>query len=205
VRTFTLILGALLIAACGDDSSRTRAERDSAASAATPDTARNMVSDTGLDSNRATAPWTVSLSSYGPIELGSPVAAVLAALGAPPPEGEGSARDACHYIGIPDEPSMRALRLMVVNDSAVRIDVDSLSVATRWDDRVGDAEQAVLARHAGHVSVEPHKYTGPEGHYLIVTAPHDTLHRLVFETDGKRVTSYRAGLRPYVDWVEGCS
>jgi hypothetical protein len=147
----------------------------------------------------------VSLSSYGPIQLGSPLAAGRAALGAPRQEGEGSAGAACQYIGIPDEPSTRALRFMVLNVSSVRIDVDSLHVATRWGDRVGDAEQAVLARHAGHVSVQPHKYTGPEGHYLIVTAPGDTLHRLVFETDGKRVTSYRAGLRPYVDWVEGCS
>jgi len=94
---------------------------------------------------------------------------------------------------------------MVVDDTIVRIDVDSLPVATHWGDRVGDSEAAVLARHAGQVRVEPHKYTGPEGHYLIVTSQDDTLHRLVFETDGQRVTSYRAGLRPYVDWVERCS
>ncbi len=94
---------------------------------------------------------------------------------------------------------------MVVNDTVVRIDVDSLPIATKWGDRVGDSEVMVLARHAGRVLVEPHKYTGPEGHYLIVTAPGDTLHRLVFETDGERVTEYRAGLRPYVEWVEGCS
>jgi len=108
-------------------------------------------------------------------------------------------------MGIPDSPSMRAVRLMVVNDTIVRVEVDSLPVATTWGDRVGDSESAVLQRHAGHVQVQPHKYTGPKGHYLIVTTPDDTLHRLVFETDGQRVTTYRAGLRPYVDWVEGCS
>lgn len=100
---------------------------------------------------------------------------------------------------------MSAVRLMVVNDTVVRVEVDSLPVATTWGDRVGDSESDVLRRHVGRVQVQPHKYTGPEGHYLIVTAPDDTLHRLVFETDGQRVTMYRAGLRPYVDWVEGCS
>jgi hypothetical protein len=32
-----------------------------------------------------------------------------------------------------------------------------------------------------------------------------TLHRIVFETDGQRVRSYRAGRRPTVASVEGCA
>lgn len=168
----------------------------------------DRVSDTANTARLAapdTMPWTVSLSAYGPIRMGSARAAVLDALGAPSQEGQGSAPEECGYMGIPDGPSAHAVRLMIVNDTIVRIDVDSLPVATAWGDRVGDSESDVLARHAGHVLVQPHKYTGPEGHYLIVTTPDDTLHRLVFETDGQRVTTYRAGLRPYVDWVEGCS
>jgi hypothetical protein len=137
--------------------------------------------------------------------MGSPRAAVLDALGAPPQDGQVAAPEECAYMGIPDGPSTRAVRLMVVHDTVVRIDVDSLPVATTWGDRVGDSESAVLARHAGHVLVQPHKYTGPQGHYLIVSAADDTLHRLVLETDGQHVTTYRAGLLPYVEWVEGCS
>jgi hypothetical protein len=50
----------------------------------------------------------------------------------------------------------------------------------------------------------PQKYT--DGAYLIVMpfAPADTLHRYVFETDGQRVTVYRAGLYPPVEYVESC-
>ena len=33
----------------------------------------------------------------------------------------------------------------------------------------------------------------------------DSAYRLIFETDGQRVTEYRAGLLPAVEWVEGCS
>ena len=51
---------------------------------------------------------------------------------------------------------------------------------------------------------EPHKYV-EAGHYLIVSSPSDTTRQLVFETDGKRVTSYRVGRTPEVRWVEGCS
>jgi hypothetical protein len=189
VQRFALFLAVILLAACSGNQADRGSDTTATARPAAPDT----------------TPWTVSLSAYGPIRLGSARAAVLDALGAPPREGEGAAPEECAYMGIPDGPSMRAVRLMVVHDTVVRIDVDSLQVATTWGDRVGDSERTVLARHAGQVLVQPHKYTGPEGHYLIVTAPDDTLHRLVFETDGQRVTTYRAGLRPYVDWVEGCS
>ncbi|HEX6965345.1 MAG TPA: hypothetical protein VF166_06070 [Gemmatimonadaceae bacterium] len=189
MRRLTLLLGALLLVACGEHHSGPRTEADRGARLAVRDT----------------VPWTVSASAYGPIRMGSARAAVLAVLGAPPVRGQGAPQDACEYMGIPDSPLARAVRFMVVDDTVVRVDVDSLPVATVWGDRVGDSEGAVIARHAGHVRVEPHKYTGPDGHYLIVTAGDDTLHRVVFETDGHRVTAYRAGLRPYVDWVEGCS
>lgn len=186
---FTLLLVAIILGACSEHRAEPRPDTAQPARLAAPDT----------------APWTVSLSAYGPIRMGSARLDVLDELGAPPRDGEKPRSEECGYMEIPNGPSMRAVRLMVVGDTVVRVDVDSLPVATTWGDRVGDSERAVLERHAGNVRVEPHKYTGPVGHYLIVTAPDDTLHRLVFETDGKNVTTYRAGLRPYVDWVEGCS
>jgi hypothetical protein len=53
--------------------------------------------------------------------------------------------------------------------------------------------------------VTPHKYVSG-AHYLtlVPTTPADTLRRIVFETDGRRVTRYRTGLLPYVANVEGC-
>jgi hypothetical protein len=52
--------------------------------------------------------------------------------------------------------------------------------------------------------VEPHAYTGPEGHYVVVTTPGDTTRQIVFETDGRLVTMYRAGRLPAVAYIEGC-
>jgi hypothetical protein len=64
----------------------------------------------------------------------------------------------------------------------------------------------VESLYTGRLRVLPHKYT--DGHYLIVplgTGP-DSLSRLVFETDEKgRVSTFRAGLYPQVEWVEGCA
>ena len=47
----------------------------------------------------------------------------------------------------------------------------------------------------------PHKYN-PGGHYITVTGAGSN--RIVFETDGSRVTNYRAGRSPEVEQVERC-
>ena len=148
--------------------------------------------------------WTVSLRGIGPIVAGMPYRSMMDAIGAPAPTSA-SAVDECRFTRIPGNPALRGVAIMVVHDTVVRVDVDSGSVATTWGDHIGEPEPAVLARHVGGIRVEPHKYTGPEGHYLVLTDAADTLHRAVFETDGKRVLRYRAGRRPEVEWVEGCS
>jgi hypothetical protein len=38
----------------------------------------------------------------------------------------------------------------------------------------------------------------------VVATPSDTALRLVFETEGARVTRFRVGRRPAVEYVEGC-
>ena len=46
----------------------------------------------------------------------------------------------------------------------------------------------------------------PGGRYLTVpSADGDPTHRVIFETNGTRVTRYRAGVRPAVEYVEGCA
>jgi hypothetical protein len=52
--------------------------------------------------------------------------------------------------------------------------------------------------------MSPHKYT--DGLYYTVRHPDfsDTTHVMIFETDGRVVTRFRAGQRPQVEYVEGC-
>lgn len=95
--------------------------------------------------------------------------------------------------------------LMVLSDTVVRVDIDTGTVATQEGIRIGDTEARVLEAYRGLVTVEPHPYGGPVWHYVIVDPPGDTLHRTIFETDGTKVTSFRAGLRGAVDLIEGCA
>ncbi len=96
---------------------------------------------------------------------------------------------------------------MVEGGRVVRADVDAAGVSTASGAAVGMSEARIRLLYPGRIRTEPHKYTAPEGHYLVYV-PRDAAdsgYRLIFETDGHVVTRYRAGLRPQAEYVEGCS
>ena len=150
----------------------------------------------------ADRPLTVTPDGVGPIRIGTTLASLNAVLG----EQLKPAYDVnpeCDYIDPDALPP--GIALMVVQDTIVRIDVDTTGIATAEGAMVGDTEARILALYAGRVEVQPHKYTGPVGHYLVVKSPADTMRLLIFETDGRRVLNYRAGIRPPVEYIEGCA
>jgi quercetin dioxygenase-like cupin family protein len=73
-------------------------------------------------------------------------------------------------------------------------------VATAEGARIGDTDGRIRELYEGRVTEQPNKYT--PGHSLVVTP--DAEHRIIFETDGKVVTRFRAGRLPEVEWVERC-
>jgi hypothetical protein len=102
--------------------------------------------------------------------------------------------------GIPDN-----IGVMIVRGKVVRIDVDTGSVTTEDGAKIGDTEDKIRSIYDGDVQIEPHKYI-PGGHYMIVMGDSASAGKaIVFETNGKVVTNFRAGRLPEVKWVEGCS
>jgi hypothetical protein len=93
---------------------------------------------------------------------------------------------------------------MTAKGRIVRVDVDSGPTATVAGARIGDSEARINTLYAGRVETSPSKYTA--GHYLSVKRPAaaDSANRFIFETDGRKVTRYRAGRMPEVGYVEGC-
>ena len=91
---------------------------------------------------------------------------------------------------------------MEIAGRIVRVDITAPGVPTEAAGiEVGATESQVREAYGARVSSSPHKYTN--GRYLTISADSD--HRVVFETDGERVTRYRVGRLPEVEWVEGCS
>jgi hypothetical protein len=166
--------------------------------AATPATEESVPAPAAITPDR----WSLAPDSYGPLRVGMTRDALATlipgtfTLAAPAEPG------GCGYAEWDGPPGVR---LMFTGDTLVRIEADSAVVITGDSARVWDAEARIDSIYKARVRRVPHKYT--DGRYLIIVAepPADTLHRIVFETDGARVTKLRAGRMPEVEYVEGCS
>jgi hypothetical protein len=144
--------------------------------------------------------WRVTPTGIGRLRAGMTVTEARSTL----PNGLADpTRAECDHVAIEGAPGR--ILAMIVQGRVARIEVQDSATATDVGARVGDTEQRIDSLYSGRVAIMPHKYV--DGHYLVVTptASADSMFRLVFETDGARVTRYRVGLLPAVEWVEGCS
>jgi len=107
----------------------------------------------------------------------------------------------CDFIKTKSGP--KGIMIMVEKGEISRVDITSGAVATVEGARIGDTEDRIKSLYPGQVTVQPHKYTS--GHYLVVAPKGGGDNRIIFETDGKRVTRYRSGRMPAVQYVEGCA
>jgi hypothetical protein len=144
---------------------------------------------------------TVTERGIGPLRAGMTVAAASAALGGALAVPAGGDTASCTYARWRGGPP--GVRVMIAEGRIARVDVDSSRVATATGVRVGDDESRVQSLYPARVVVSPSKYE--KGHVLTVTpSAGDSTLAIVFETVGGRVTRYRAGRRPEVEYVEGC-
>lgn len=183
---------ALGVAACERSAPRT----NDSAGVASPPAADSSRSDTTRSS------WTVDAGGIGVVRAGMSLQELSAAV-AEVVRPTYTDKPTCAYVRPKALPS--GVLLMILNDTVARVDVTEPGTLTTEGVGVGDLASRVVETYGARASVTPHKYTGPTGHYVIVEAPGATLHRMVFETDGRKVERYRAGRRPGVDYVEGCS
>lgn len=143
-----------------------------------------------------------TFSAYGPVALGATQAQVVQAWGGALTGMDGQDEDACHRL----EPAgsaagMAAVAFMIENDRFVRYDVRDPAVVAPGGGRIGMPLAQLQALYP-QAQVLPHKYVRL-GKVLRVEGTGAA--RLVFETgaDG-RVSGWRVGLPPQVDYVEGC-
>ncbi len=111
----------------------------------------------------------------------------------------------CAYVMPSEGPS--GISFITTNGIIARTDVVTRRVSTPEGIRIGDSERRVYriygrrrVRRSRHVYVRG-------GHYLKILPARTSEggRRIVFETDGRRVTSIRAGRLPEAYLVEGCA
>ncbi|HET9838086.1 MAG TPA: hypothetical protein VFR84_07615 [Candidatus Angelobacter sp.] len=156
-----------------------------------------ILGTTGL---AAAKPWVLRFDGAGPVKIGMTQDQLSAALSGSFSVPENAEEKNCFYA----EPSLHpGIAFMVQNGRVTRADVTRRTVPTASGIRVGDSEEQVKKVYGARVKVEPHAYTGPEGHYLTVYS-RDRRYGLRFETDGKKVTGFYAGEPQAILYIEGC-
>ena len=194
MRRFAGPVGALLLAACG---SREQAGPPAHATAASAPVA------TVTGQPTAAAPARMArYDGYGDLSFGMDEQAFAAAW-----QGElrrlGPAGAACFYQTPKWIKTPSDFAFMFEHGRFVRYDVGTAKEAAPGGGKVGMGAEQIRALYGARVSELPHKYV-PGARVLRVTAPHGE-GALVFETDTQgRVTHWRAGVPPQVDYVEGC-
>jgi hypothetical protein len=143
--------------------------------------------------------WDVGPDMAWPLRYGMSAhdAAIAAGAASPAPPDTG-----CAFWVPAGAPA--GLRFMIENGVLVRADVDSAGVPTLQGVQVGSSVDSVIAAFGEQLQVSPHKYQWESGWKYLTVAP-DSMHRVVFEVDSHSVRTYRAGLLPAVEYVEGCS
>jgi len=145
-----------------------------------------------------------SFLGYGDMKLGSTVDEARTAWGGElngaPMEGT-----TCHYVWPKWITRPADFAFMMEEGKFVRYDVGTDKETAPGGGKVGMSIEELQKLYGGALKASPHKYT-QGGQYLAMDAGDVAPTRLVFEADASgKVTSWRVGLSPQVDYVEGCS
>lgn len=146
-------------------------------------------------------PWTITPTGIGPLRAGMTLAEANASIGNIL-ETIYQLRPECDYVAPANHKP--DILLMIVNGRVRRVDVRDSSITTENGARLGLSEDSLLTLYKGRFAIGAHRYT--LGHYVVVRPanPVDSF-RIVFETGDGKVTTFRSGLEPQVEWIEGCS
>lgn len=142
-------------------------------------------------------------SGYRALKFGMTADAMKAAFGAEL-TGAPAAGETCYYLSPKGAKAQNELAFMVENGKFVRLDVGTDAEIAAGGGRVGMSKAELQGLYVGRIEEQPHKYT--DGKYLRIRADDSSKSVIVFETDASgQVTSWRTGVEPQIDYVEGCS
>jgi hypothetical protein len=112
---------------------------------------------------------------------------------------------ACHFLWPTWAKVPADFALMIEGDRFVRYDVGTDKETAPGGGKRGMRIAEIRTLYAGRIEERPHKYV-PGGKYLRIVANDGSYGVLVFVADASaKITSWRVGKTPQVDYVEGCS
>ena len=200
-----LVMAVTLLSACQRDPAAAPATEPQTTATATPMAEAPAPTPAADDTAAPAGPVSqASFLGYGDMKLGSTVEEARAAWGGElngaPMEGT-----TCHYLGPKWITRPADFAFMMEDGRFVRYDVGTDKETAPGGGKVGMSVEELQKLYGGALKGAPHKYT-QGGQYLSMDAGDVAPTRLVFEVDAAgKVTSWRVGLSPQVEYVEGCS
>lgn len=148
------------------------------------------------------------MNGYGALDLGLTADEARAEWTNGALQGKPDPRDpaACFHMSPAGQSSPAQLAFMFENDLLVRYSAESPDIAAPGGGKVGMDEATLQSLYGGTLETVPHKYV--QGGKVLKSAEDGggLPSKLVFELDAAgKVTSWRVGMVPQVDYVEGCS
>ena len=200
-----LVMAVTLLSACQRDPAVAPATEPQTTATATPMAEAPAPTPAADDTAAPAGPVSqASFLGYGDMKLGSTVEEARAAWGGElngaPMEGT-----TCHYLWPKWITRPADFAFMMEDGRFVRYDVGTDKETAPGGGKVGMSVEELQKLYGGALKASPHKYT-QGGQYLSMDAGDVAPTRLVFEFDAAgKVTSWRVGLSPQVEYVEGCS
>jgi hypothetical protein len=145
-----------------------------------------------------------SFAGYGDMKLGSTIEEARAAWGGEL-SGAPSEGSTCHYLSPKWVRAPSDFAFMMEQGKFVRYDVGTDRETAPGGGKVGMRVDQLKTLYGDALQSAPHKYV-QGGQNLSVAGMDTPPSKLVFEADAAgKVTAWRVGIAPQVDYVEGCS
>ena len=146
-----------------------------------------------------------SFTGYGDMKLGSTLEQAKTAWAGELQESKPAEGSTCHYLMPKWVSKASEFGFMVEEGKFVRYDVGTDKEIAPGGGKVGMVVEQLMLLYGAALQSAPDKYV-EGGKVFTVAAPDGSPAKLVFQADGVgRVTSWRVGLSPQVEYVEGCS
>ncbi len=153
--------------------------------------------DSVADSGDNLSKW----NGYGDMVFGMDEAAFRNAWQGDLNDYEFEDKTSCFHLWPKGQKSSAALAFMFGDGKFTRYSTDNPKLTAPGGGKIGMTRSDIDKLYPGRVDAQPHKYTN--GQYLRITQGKDVL---IFETDeAGKVTEWRVGVPPDVDYVEGCA
>jgi len=145
--------------------------------------------------------FVVSFDRFGSVKIGMTASQAAKVLGVRVTRDAGYEGGSCYYTS--PKRGFKDIAFMMSGRRIARIDINSKEYATDRGAKIGDTEARIKRLYKGKYKVYEHKYVD-DAHYIEVMMKGGK-YNIIFETDGKRVVTYRVGRPEQVGYVEGCS